>query len=190
MDRVILQGIYQVLKDMVEKQQENQEALLESLNEVKTAVANIKISADSINLNTDTLEAKLDTINTSITTLNDTLTNPGSEDNQNIVYWLQTIDTRLSNVGTEIAVQSGYLASIVNNTESSGEGESGETTTTDLSELKTAIQQTTAAVLDTKGSVDIILNDVNTIVTNTTNANTKLDSIITNTTPASEEPAS
>lgn len=213
MDRVILQGIYQVLKDMVEKQQENQEALLSSLNEVKAAVANIKISADSINLNTDTLEAKLDTvntainnaiitiggkqdiaatkldtINTSITTLNDTLTNPGSEDNQNIVYWLQTIDTRLSNVGTEVAVQSGYLASIVNNTEGS-EG-SGETTTTDLSELKTAIQQTTAAVLDTKGSVDTILNDVNTIVTNTTNANSKLDSIITNTTPASEEPAS
>lgn len=213
MDRVILQGIYQVLKDMVEKQQENQEALLESLNEVKTAVANIKISADNINLNTDTLEAKLDTvnstianavttiggkqdaaatkldtINTSITTLNDTLTNPGSEDNQNIVYWLQTIDTRLSNVGTEIAVQSGYLASIVNNTE--GGGESGETPTADLSELKTAIQQTTAAVLDTKGSVDTILNDVDTIVTNTTNANSKLDSIITNTTPASEEPAS
>lgn len=69
MDRVILQGIYQVLKDMVEKQQENQEALLESLNEVKTAVANIKISADSINLNTDTLEAKLDAINSSINSL-------------------------------------------------------------------------------------------------------------------------
>lgn len=68
MDRVILQGIYQLLKEMVDKQTENQEALLDSLNELKAAVANIKISADSINLNTDTLEAKLDTVNTTIST--------------------------------------------------------------------------------------------------------------------------
>lgn len=192
MERVILQGIYQVLKDMIEKQQENQQALIESLNELKTAVSNIKISADSINLNTDTLESKLDTVNSSIGNLSDALTNPGSEDNHNIVYWLQTIDTRLSNVGTEIGVQSGYLASIVNNTEnnsgstSESGSESGDSTV-DLSELKSAIQQTTTAVLDTKGSVDTILNNTATIVTNTTNANSKLDTIVANTTPASTE---
>lgn len=98
MDKVILQGIYQILKNMVEKQQGNQEALLESLNEVKVAVANIKISADNINLNTDTLEAKLDTVNTAIT--NAVTTIGGKQDIA--ATKLDTINTSIGTNTTEV----------------------------------------------------------------------------------------
>lgn len=78
MEIQILSSIYQLLSKMVDKQASNQQALIDAIDEVKTAISNIQIEVGDVSFDASDLEAKIDTTNEKLDTINTSIGTVGT----------------------------------------------------------------------------------------------------------------
>lgn len=148
-ERHLLNIIIDVLKGLSDAQQTNQEAIVNALSEIKTAVSNIKISADSINLNTDTLESLIQTTNNKLDDLDTNI--------ESLAAKIGEIDTNTDTLETLIGTTNTNLNAINTSITNLNTNVNGVKTSVDAVNITLGTTNTSLAIL---ANIDEVLDNI------------------------------